>query len=343
MGPYKYGDPIKSDNSNGWLVLRESDKDAPNFYLTRNWRDFVPVSNIQPQKEYNWMTSELVTWRLPNGRLNQGILYKPENFEPLKKYPLITHYYEERSDELYEFKKPEPIRDFINIPYFVSRGYLIFVPDIYYELGEPGQSALKTVLSGVRYLCLNQWIDSGRLGLQGHSFGGWETNYIITHTHLFAAAEEGSGMTDLIGSYGDILDGRSRLFYYEAHQGRIRSSLWERPSLYIEESPIFSADQVTTPLLMMHNKRDKLVSWMQGVEFFTALRRLRKKAWMLQYDYGSHAVDGNDAIDYTIRMTQFFDHFLMGKPAPKWMTEGIPAKMKGIELGYDIDEASKAP
>jgi len=342
-GPYVYTDPIKAERSDIWVVLRQSVIDAPNYFYTKNWSSFTALSYVQPQREYNWMTSQLVSWTLPDNSLTQGILYKPENFNIHKKYPLLICYYEERSHELYEFKKPEVIRAEINIPYFVSRGYLVLVPDIHYKMGTPGESVVNTIISGARYLCRNSWVDSTRLGIEGHSFGGWETNYLVTHSQLFAAAAEGAGTSDLISSYGGLFIGQSRQFGYEISQGRIRSSLWQQPDLYINGSPIFRADQVTTPLLMMHNKGDEAVPWAQAVEFFTALRRLGKKVWMLQYDKGTHSVDGNDAIDYTIRMTQFFDHYLMGCAAPKWMTEGIPASRKGIDLGYELDGINKIP
>jgi len=344
MGPYKYSVPVRSSNADVWVVLRQSAVDAPNFYVTKDWKAFTVISEICPQLGYNWLTSELVTWALPDGRHEQGILYKPEDFDERKKYPLLIHYYEEHSEELYEFKNPEAIRDDINVPYFTSRGYLVFVPDIHYKPGSPGESVLNTVMSGVRYLCQYPWIDSMRMGLQGHSFGGWETNFLITHTHIFAAAAEGSGYADLISDYGALnAMGRTSQYYYEMSQGRIGSSFWQRPDLYINASPIFKADQVTTPLLMMHNKGDKIVPWTQGIEFFTALRRLGKKVWMLQYDRGAHFVEDRDAIDYTIRMTQFFDHFLKGHAAPRWMTEGILARRKGLDKGYELDNDERIP
>ena len=113
--------------------------------------------------------------------------------------------------------------------------------------------------------------------------------------------------------------------------------------MYIENSPIFRADKVTTPLLMLHNRKDASVSWWQGIEFFTGLRRLGKKAWMLEYDEGTHGVNGRDAVDYTIRLMQFFDHYLKEKPAPKWMTEGIPSSRKGVDTGYDLDVSGRKP
>jgi len=343
MGPYKYRGLIKATGSKNWVVQRESAVEATNYFITNDFAHFSPLSNVQPQKEYNWLTAELVTWALPDGSQSQGILYKPEDFNPAKKYPMLVHYYERRSNEIYEFKIPHLAYDEMNTPYFVSRGYLVFEPDIHYKIGSPGESAVSTIVSGVRYLIRNSWVDSTKIGLQGHSFGGWETNYLVTHINLFAAASEGAGVSDFISDYGGLFIGQSRQYMYERFQERIGGSLWERQESYIDASPILKADQVNTPLLMMHNKKDMSVPWTQGVEFFTALRRLGKRAWMLQYDNGEHFVMGREAQDYTIRMTQFFDYFLKGALPPRWMTEGIPARKKGIETGYELDDSGTIP
>lgn len=179
------------------------------------------------------------------------------------------------------------------------------------------------------------------MGIQGHSRGGWETNFLVTHSKLFAAAMSASGFSDYVCLYNGIrsarLEGGSRQGSFESSYQRIGATLWERPDLYIENSPIFKANEVTTPLLMMANKADDDVPFEQGIEFFTALRRLRKKVWMLQYDGEGHMVLSNKAArDLTVRMKQFFDLYLMGAPAPKWMLTGIPAKMKGVVDGLDL-------
>lgn len=343
MGPFKYRGLIKAEVSNNWVVQRESAVEATNYFITDDFAHFSPLSDVQPQKEYNWLTAELVTWTLPDGTQSQGILYKPEDFDPAKKYPMLVHYYERRSNEIYEFKIPNLAYAEMNTPYFVSKGYLVFEPDIHYKIGSPGESAVNTVVSGVRYLTRNPWVDSTKIGLQGHSFGGWETNYLVTHTNLFAAASEGAGVSDFISDYGGLFLGQSRQYMYERFQERIGGSLWERQASYIDASPVLRADQVTTPLLMMHNKRDISVPWTQGVEFFTALRRLGRRAWMLQYDNGEHFLPDREAQDYTFRMTQFFDHYLKGALPPRWMTEGIPARSKGVETGYELDSSGAIP
>jgi dipeptidyl aminopeptidase/acylaminoacyl peptidase len=282
------------------------------------------------------LTTELHHWKSPDGKLLQGILYKPENFDSTKKYPLIFHYYDQQSDGLNIYVEPGP-SDVLNIPYFVSNGYVVFVPDIHYTIGEPGESALRSVTSAARYLSKYSWVDTTKMGLQGHSFGGYETNYLITHTNLFAAAAEANGATDLVSSYGDLQAGASARWLFEIFQFRLRATLWGRPDLYIKNSPIFKVPSVTTPLLMMHPKNDPIVPWSQAVELFNAMHRLGKTVWMLQYDEGDHGLNGKSAMDYTIRLTQFFDHYLKDAPAPLWITQGIPAKLKQVESRYELD------
>ncbi|MDP4256007.1 MAG: prolyl oligopeptidase family serine peptidase, partial [Bacteroidota bacterium] len=188
------------------------------------------------------------------------------------------------------------------------------------------------------------YVDGKHLGLQGHSFGGWETNYLVTHTNEFAAAVSSAGPTDWVSSYGDTMpDGSSRQNFIENTQG-MWPSLWEHPDYFIPNSPLFYADKVTTPLMMVANKRDHNVQFTQGLEFFTALRRLGKKAWMLQYDREGHGEgDQPECLDYLLRSTQFFDHYLKGAPAAKWMVEGIPAAMKQIDDGLELEPADVEP
>jgi dipeptidyl aminopeptidase/acylaminoacyl peptidase len=304
----------------------------------------VALTDIQPQTAYNWMRSELIHWKTIDGTTSTGILYKPENFDPGKKYPIIFDYYERRSDELNLYIRPKASQDRINIAWYVSNGYLVCVPDIHYVRGEPGRSAYICIVSAARYLSKMPWVDGKKMGIQGHSFGGYETEFVVTHSTLFAAACAASGLSDLISWYGSVPRSGNPKFSSERQQDRMGATLWQIPDRYIDNSPIFKADKVSTPLLLMNNKGDGTVPFAQGVELFTALRRLGKRVWMLQYDGGGHSVQwGKDAMDYSIRMAQFFDHYLKDAPAPKWMTRGIPAKMKGIDDGLAPDQEIGTP
>jgi dipeptidyl aminopeptidase/acylaminoacyl peptidase len=333
--------PVKAKNAEVYIVRRETASEYPNWYLTTDFKSFRQLTNVHPEKEYNWMTADLVHYNLQDGTLSQGILYKPENFEASKKYPVIFYYYENKSNELNIFLNPGLSAGALNIPWYVSNGYLVFEPDIIHPGPYPGKSALNSVISAAEYLSRLPYIDSKKMGLQGHSFGGYETNYIVTHTGMFAAANESSGFSDCISHYGAIgVGGKSLAFLYETGQQHFLSSPWERPDLYIENSPIFQVDKVTTPLLMMNNQEDHIVPFAQAEELFTAMRRLQKPAWMLQYDGEGHLIfDEKNQLDFTIRQEQFFDHYLKGKPAPVWMTEGIKASDKGLKSGLELDSA----
>ena len=300
------------------------------------------LSDINPQQNtYNWYTAELVSWKMFNGKPGKGILYKPENFDPSKKYPVIFYFYERDADSMYLYRAPQPMGSTINIPYYTSNGYIVFDPSIYYTKGEPGESAYNSVVSAAKYLSKFKWVDSTKLALQGHSWGGYQIAYLVTRTNMFVAAEAGAPVANMTSAYSGIRwsTGVSREFQYERGQSRIGYSLWERPDLYIKNSPLFRADKVQTPLLMMHNDADGAVPWYQGIEYFSALKRLGKKAWLIEYNGEDHnLVERKNRKDWAIRMSQFFDHYLKGAPAPKWMTQGVPATEKGKEWGLETDQ-----
>ena len=343
-GPYWYSELTKSGNT--WLFYRQSTGDYPNLFTTSDFRKVYPLTSFQPQQAYSWLSAELINYKLSDGSPCQGILYKPENFDPTKKYPVIFYYYEKLTQELFQFPKPGVPSDIINIPVFVNKGYLIFLPDIWYKVGYPGEGALQSVVAAAHLLSRRPYVDAKHMGLNGLSWGAYETYYIISHSHLFAAAVASDGPTDFISGYGTPRGpgGSPAPHMYEMSQCRIGATPWQRPDLYIKNSPIFQADKITTPLLMQHNKKDWLVNFDQGMELFTALRRMDKKVWLLQYDQGSHGTRlRQDVVDYSIRMEQFFDHYLKDAPPPFWMTRGVPASQKGWETGYQLDLSGRQP
>jgi hypothetical protein len=334
--------PIKAKNAEAYIFSRQNSSESPNYYFTKDFHTIIGLSQVYPEQNFNWLTSELHHFINYDGKINSGILYKPENFDSTKKYPLLVTFYEERSNELHKYLSPRLTEATINIPFFVSNGYLVFVPDIKFLIGQTGQSIYNSVVAGVDYLSSKSYVNKSKIGILGHSFGGYEVNFLITKTKLFAAAAEASGISDLISGSNNIQDdGFSKQFQGDIGQYRLGTTLWQRPDLYIKNSPIFYANKVATPLLMMNNKGDRTVTFEQGLEFFLALRRLNKKVWMLQYDNGEHQLyRGNDPLDYTNRLSQFFDHYLKDAPAPVWMTQGIPARLKGVISGYDLDPSN---
>jgi dipeptidyl aminopeptidase/acylaminoacyl peptidase len=296
------------------------------------------VSDANPQmKNYFWGTAELIHWKSIEGIPLDGILYKPEGFDPKKKYPMIVYFYEKESDNFHLHVTPNPIRSHINRSTYVSDGYIVFIPDIVYKVGYPGQSAYDCIIPGVEYLIQQGFVDEKNIGIQGHSWGGYQTAYIVTRTGLFKAAEAGAIVANMTSAYGGIRweSGFSRMFQYEHTQSRIGATLWEKPNLYLENSPLFSADKITTPVLLLHNDADGAVPWYQGIEMYMAMRRLNKKVWMLNYNGEPHwPFKRENRMDFQIRMKQFFDYYLKGAPMPPWMQDGIPAIEKGIIKGY---------
>lgn len=338
--------PVKAKNAKVYLVKRMGATESPNYFATSDFRTFTELSSIYPEREYNWMTSELITWKKLDGNLCQGVLYRPESYDTTQKYPVIFNIYDKKSQLLNEYLSPGPCTGNMNTPWFVSNGYWVFTPDIHHIKRKTKESVLNSIESAVRHLSLIKGVDTERMGIQGFSFGGYQVYDLITHTKLFSAASAGGGITDLVSYYGCLLDngtGFSAQEGIESQQLGTGAAPWEDPEVFIKNSPIFHVDQISTPLLMLNNKQDGAVNFSQALELFTALRRLGKKAWLLQYDNGAHGVWGREAIDYTIRMTQFFDHYLKGEAAPKWMTRGIPASLKEVNPGYELDREIVTP
>ena len=311
----------KAKDAEVYLIKRMTDKEYPNLYVTKNFKEYIKISNVSPQKPYNWLRSELINWISLSGQHREGIIFKPENFDSTKKYPIIFSLYEKQSANLYRFLQPDLCNGPINIPLFVSQGYVVCCPDIHYKVSKIGESAYNDVISAVKAIREKPWVNKNKIGLQGHSFGGYEVNYLITHTNLFAAAAEAAGPTNFVSAYGGLLNN-----YMDSHsavehgQDRFGYTLWENRNAYINNSPIFFADKVSVPLLMMHNRSDGVVLWTQAIEFFTALRRLKKRVWLLEYENEGHVLlDDNNKLDYSIRLLQFFDTFLKNEITPEWM------------------------
>ncbi|PTX94481.1 prolyl oligopeptidase family serine peptidase [Opitutus sp. ER46] len=275
---------------------------------------------------YLWGSAELLTYRNADGVTLPAALYKPANFDPKKKYPMIVYIYERLSQVVHTFTPPLP-GTVVNPPLYTSNGYLILMPDITYTVGYPGQSALKCVLPAVDEIVRRGYVDEKAIGIQGHSWGGYQIAYLLTQTDRFAAAEAGAPVGNMTSAYSGIRwgSGRPRQFQYERAQSRIGPSLQDAPLLYLENSPVFYAHRVTTPVLLLHNDHDDAVPWYQGIEYFLALRRHGKEAYLLNYLNEFHGLRRRaDQRDFARRMQQFFDHHLKGAPRPDWMVRGVP-------------------
>ena len=307
------------------------------------FKDMKKVSNLGTQlAQYTWGKSELIEYINADGKKLRAILTKPENFDPKKKYPLMVYIYEELSQGLHSFNAPN-VGTSINIPRYVSNGYVMLRPDIVYETGYPGEAAEKCVIPAVNTIVAQGYIDPARIGIQGHSWGGYQITHLITRSNLFAAVQAGASVSNMISAYGGIRygSGMVRQFQYERTQSRIGAPPWDAPLQFIENSPIFWVEKIQTPYLTIHNDQDDAVPFTQGIEFITALRRVGKEGFMFNYNGEPHGLRNRDNMKHwTVHMDEFFDHYLLGKPRPEWMTKGVPFLERGKR---DVSPMFKRP
>ena len=327
MAAKSFSAPVKAKDADVYLLTGQTFNEFPDLLTSDGtFKELRKVSDANPQKAgMLWGSSELVPYKNADGVALQAALYKPENFDPKKKYPMMVYIYERLTQNVNHFVNPAPGTS-INISYYVSNGYLVLTPDIIYTTGYPGQSALKCVLPAIQTVVNRGVVDENAIGIQGHSWGGYQIAYMVTQTNRFKAVEAGAPVADMISAYDGIRwgTGITRQFQYERTQSRIGGSIWQYPTRFIENSPIFWADRVQTPVLILQNDQDDAVPWYQGIEFFLALRRLGKEVYLFNYNGQPHGLRSRpDQKDYTIRMQQYFDHYLKGAPAPDWMTKGV--------------------
>ncbi|HEY6212281.1 MAG TPA: prolyl oligopeptidase family serine peptidase [Vicinamibacterales bacterium] len=328
------GVPIKARDADVYVFTASRFEEFPNLWTsTGAFTDMKKISDANPQQAlYNWGTSELIDYVNADGKHLKAILTKPEDFDPSKKYPMLVYIYEQLSNNLHRYVPPAPGGSSINVTRYVSNGYVVLQPDIVYDVGYPGQSALKCVLPAVQQVVAKGFVDPARVGIQGHSWGGYQITYMITQTNIFRAVEAGASVVDMFGGYGGIRwgTGMSRAFQYEKTQSRIGVTPWENPYLYMENSAIFSIEKIHTPYLTMANDEDDAVPWQQGIEFFTAMRRLGKEAYMFVYNGEKHGLrQRENQKHWTVHLAEYFDYFLKDAPKPDWMEHGVPYLEKG--------------
>lgn len=339
-GNFKLQPPLKAKNADVVLYTSETFEQYPDVRLTDlRFRHSVRLTDGYRQQEgFLWGTAEPISWLSLDGLPLEGIVYKPANFDPQKKYPLLVNFYERNSETLYNYHMPEPHRSTIDYHFYNSNEYIIFNPDVRYTDGYPGESCFNCVMPGITALIAQGYIDEKAIGAQGHSWGGYQVAYLATRTRLFAAIESGAPVVNMFSAYGGIRwgSGLNRSFQYEHGQSRIGGTLWSAPLQYLENSPLFNMNKVETPILIMHNDADGHVPWYQGIEYFIALKRLQKPTWLLNYPGEPHwPMRLANRIDFQKRMAQFFNHYLKKEPRPKWMSEGVPAVDQPFELGYE--------
>lgn len=327
------GAPTKAKNADKFMFTMTRTEEFGDIWVSdSSFTNMQKVSNANPQQaEYIWGKSELVEYINADGIKLRGILTKPENFDPTKKYPLMVYIYEELTQGLHAYQSPN-VGTSVNIARYVSNGYVVLQPDIIYTTGFPGEAAEKCVIPAVNTIVAQGFIDPKRIGIQGHSWGGYQITHLITRTNMFAAVQAGASVSNMVSAYGGIRwgTGMVRQFQYEKTQSRIGAPPWDKTLEFIENSPIFWVEKVHTPYLSIHNDADDAVPWYQGIEFFTAMRRLGKEAYMFNYNGELHGLRSRDNMKHwTVHQDEFFDHYLLGKPRPAWMEKGVPFLERG--------------
>jgi hypothetical protein len=362
---------LSAIDKNRFILVKSSLTEPANLVITKKFQLYEPLTDINPQKKYNWYRASVID--LEDDKSYKGILYTPEDFDSSKKYPVILNLADSRviggGDNGSHFKSfninnapwlyngsitgksgtglynPVLSNGILNTPYFVSRGYIVVELPAVIETGRAGPAMLGKVKNVVKVLSRFNWVDTARLGIHGQGTSGYLVNYVITQTPVFKAAHESAGQTDLISHYGSVNGkGESMQPYYDAPTGFFGKSMWQDSAAYIWQSPVIMTDRIQTPLLMLHNKEDMITPFAQSIELFTAMRRLGKRCWLLQYDNEQHTLmQRENQQDFTIRLEQFYNHYLKGMDAPNWMTRGVAAKDKGIISGLEIDKEIKTP
>ena len=323
----KYSLLSKAKNSSKVLFTRETYNEFPDLWVADlKFKKPVKISDINPQiSEFAWGNAELVEWTNMDGIPMQGVLIKPGNYNAGKKYPVLVYYYRFMSQRLFEFNEVV-VNHRPCFPFYASNGYAVFLPDIRFDIGFPGYSATKCLIPGVQKLIDMGVADPDAIALHGHSWSGYQTAHVITQSNKFACAIAGAPVSNMISAYSGIRwgSGVARQFQYEQSQSRIGGSLWEYPERYIENSPVFFADRIETPLLIMFGDEDGAVPWYQGIELYLAMRRLEKDCVFLQYRGEPHHPQRYaNKLDYTIKMKEYLDHYLKGEPAVEWIEKGV--------------------
>jgi len=332
---------MKAKDAETYLYTRQTHTDFPDYYAAEgDLRHGRRLTDANPQQnEFLWSPgSKLIDYESAKGDRLQAAFHLPAGYTEGQRYPTIVLIYEKRSQGLNRYS--QPVANGFNPALYTSNGYAVLEPDITYRVNDPGMSAVWCVLPALDAAIATGVVDAARVGLHGHSWGGYQTAMLVTQTDMFAAAAAGAPLTNMISMYSSVYwnTGSANQAIFESSQGRFAGGYWDNPEAYIRNSPVYHAENVSTPLLILHNDKDGAVDWNQGIEYFNTLRRLDKPVVMLQYTGENHGLrKPANRKDYTIRMREFFDHHLRDEPAPDWLAKGIPH----LELDDHLEDRAK--
>jgi dipeptidyl aminopeptidase/acylaminoacyl peptidase len=329
------GQAEKAKSADRVIFTQQSFTEFPDWWVTNSAFEAPrKITDANPFiTDYLWGSRTLIDFKNSKGQRLQATLTLPANYEQGKKYPMLVYIYEQLSNTHHAFSMPV-YDDRPHMSAYASDGYLVLQPDIVYEIGKPGLSALDCVTAAVKKVIELGYADPKHIGLQGHSWGGYESSFILTQTDIFAAVVTGAPLTDLTSMYDEVYKqtGSVNQGILEMGQGRWGANVnpWTAHDLLESQSPVHQVTKITTPFLILQGTADGAVDWDQGLEYFNAARRNGKQVIFLSYpDEPHHLAKEENQKDFQIRMKQFFDHYLKGTPAPQWMTEGVPQTKKG--------------
>ncbi|MFZ2785714.1 MAG: prolyl oligopeptidase family serine peptidase [Sediminibacterium sp.] len=327
---------VKAKDANTFSYVKQDYDLSPELFVTDHFMGEKKAAVTNPQQQnYYWGKSKLISFTNKLGKKMQGALYYPADYQPGKQYPMIVYIYEILSNGVHNYIAPGTRRAY-NTTNYTTNGYFIFQPDIVYETNEPGMGAANCVIPAVEEVLKTGMIDANKVGIMGHSWGAYQTAFLVTQTDLFKAACAGAPLTDLISMSLSIYwnSGTPDQKIFETSQGRFDGPWYERTDAHIRNSPMFNASKIKAPLLVAFGDKDGAVDWHQGIEMYGTMRRMEKPHVMLVYADENHGLAKKEnQIDYQQRQREWFDHYLLGKPAPKWITEGVSylEKMKARE------------
>ncbi len=317
----------KAKEADTYIFTRQSYQEFPDYWISDSgFNNPSKLTDLNPQQQtFAWgQKPELVKYKGYDGEDLQGVLIKPADYKAGDKVPVVIYFYRYMSQRMYDFPKMV-LNHRPNLPMYTSNGYAIFLPDIRFEIGHPGRSATQTMLNAAQALIDRGVADPDKIGLQGHSWAGYQSAFMITQTDMFKAVVSGAPVSNMTSAFSGIRleSGLARQFQYETGQSRIGKPLTEAPELYIENSPVFYADKVNTPILIMFGDKDGAVPWQEGIQYYLALRRHDKDAIFLQYEGEPHHLKKlPNQLDYSIRMKEYFDYHLKGLPPAAWIKSG---------------------
>jgi len=338
----RFGFSRKAKKADKILYTIETFVEFPDYYVNDlNFKDPEKVTDANPQqKDYAWSRRILVDYNNSKGHKLQATLTLPAGYKEGIKYPMLVYFYEKMSQRHHQYSMPT-YDDRPHMSAYASDGYLVLMPDIVFEIGKPGTSSLDCVSSAVKKVIELGYADPERIGLQGHSWGGFQTSFIVTQTDMFACVVSGAPPTCIEGEFNQVFkgSGNNNHSYYSRSQGRMGTDPWKDHELYRSQSAIQNADKITTPFMLLHGTEDGSVDWIQSLEYYNAARYLGKEVIFLSYPGEPHhlAKEENQK-DFQMRMKQYFDHYLKDKPMPDWMAKGIPYVKKKRRLDANKEE-----